>query len=244
MTSQRLDTCALLVGCLALASGCSGKGGDGPTQPPPGAGNHNPTVGINASSTHLGYGGPATITVSAADADGDQLSFSYSATGGTVTSSGPTATQALFTAGSQWGAASVTVTVTDGHGGSATATANMYVRNPAPPRVCAFAGSPCGSSFRLGLRPDENIVVTRVTYENYVHSGCMTQKDYAGVAIAKNVIYSFDDLDCASCSQATGNEFYTWNVEVTLHRPEPDGGQFTVQMSWNPVSATISGCSQ
>ncbi len=99
--------------------------------------------------------------------------------------------------------------------------------------------------YRLALRPDEAVVVTDIRYENFAHPACTTQKAYlSGVAIAKNAVQSFDDLDCASCPAATGNEFYVWSVDVTLRRAEPDGGAFTVRMSWNPASATIGGCSQ
>jgi hypothetical protein len=115
----------------ALITSCS-KGSSPPTGPPGNGGNHAPTVYATSDSTRMENGHSCTVRVTASDADGDQLSFGYAAVGGTVTASGSTATTAIFTATSI-GNASVTVTVSDGHGGQSTATAAIYLlRNYVP----------------------------------------------------------------------------------------------------------------
>src|SRR5437667_11506577 len=95
-----------LVVLLVVLLGACSKGGNGPTAPPGGGGggggggtNHNPTLSVNTSTTHLTYAGTATITVSASDPDGDQLTFAYAATGGSVFFFNDTATTETYTAG-------------------------------------------------------------------------------------------------------------------------------------------------
>jgi hypothetical protein len=54
--------------------------------------NHNPVINsITADPARINPGGSTTITVSASDLDGDPLSYSYSASIGTVVGSGTTA---------------------------------------------------------------------------------------------------------------------------------------------------------
>src|SRR5258705_4814630 len=178
-----------------LLSGCS-KSGSTPTGPGGGGGNHNPTVSVNTNTTHLAYSGGATITVTASDPDGDQLMFAYAGVGGTVSASGPTATTASFTAGTQWGPAFVTVTVTDGKGGSAQATASMYVQNPAPPRLCLSRGTPCTTSYKMTLTPDEAIVVTEIAAKNLYDNGCFPIVTYTspGLAISASQTHELTDV--------------------------------------------------
>jgi hypothetical protein len=224
---------------LAMLSGCS-KGGSAPTNPGGGgATNHNPTVSVNTSTTHLAYGGGATITVTASDPDGDQLTFAFAGAGGTVSASGPTATTASFTAGTQWGPASVTVTVTDGRGGSSQATATMYVRNPAPPRLCLNRGTPCTTSYNMTLTPDEAIVVTEIAAKNLYDSGCFPIVNYAspGLAIAASQTHEFTDVGCLECTSSANAAISDWAVDIFGRRAEPDGGTFHVQLGYNPTDA-------
>jgi hypothetical protein len=79
--------------------------------------NQNPKVAsVTADPASVSPGQRSTITVTASDADNDQLSYSYSVTGGTISGSGKTAT---FVAGNAAGTAYVTVTISDGRGGTA-----------------------------------------------------------------------------------------------------------------------------
>jgi len=232
----RITPVAILV--VAVLSGCS-KGGGAPTSPGGGSTNHNPTVSVNTNTTHLAYGGGATITVVASDPDGDQLTFAYAGAGGTVSSSGPTATTANFTAGTQWGPASVTVTVTDGKGGSVQGTATMYVRNPAPPRLCLNRGTPCTTSYNLTLTPDEAIVVTEIAAKNLYDNGCFPIVTYTspGLAIAASQTHEFTDVGCLECTSSPNATISDWAVDVFGHRAEPDGGAFHVQIGYNPTDS-------
>jgi hypothetical protein len=211
---------------FALLTGCS-KEGSSPTEPPPpGGGNHNPTINTNTSTTHLTYGATAQITVSVSDPDGDQVTIAYTATRGTVTSSGPTATTATFTAGSSWGPAAVTATASDGRGGTASAVASMYIRNPDPPR---FAVAPiCLGTNAVDVRitPQETVLLDQVQVVCEDPYSCGTAKDYSPPQLV-NANQTFT-AGCVTCSAPSCGSPYR-NVFIAGHRPEPDGGAFYVE---------------
>ena len=235
---------------LALVCACS-KGGNGPTNPTGGGGgggggNHPPTLSVNTSTTHLTYGAPATITVTASDPDGDQLSFAYAAAGGTVSSSGPTATTAAFTAGNQWGPASVTVTVSDGKGGTAQAIASMYVRNPNPPAItlAAVGSATCGygtanpDCFEIQMTPAEAVLINDfyisghddVHNPSYCGNLAVGGWHYSAVPVGAAQRYVFaatSGAACAACQSCDGISELLWDVVIKGQRPEPDGGSFT-----------------
>ncbi len=222
-----------LILLAVLSSGCS-KSGSSPTSPGGGGStNHSPTLNVNTTTTHLVYGGAATITVTTSDPDGDAVTLSYSATGGTVSASGPTATTAAFTAGSQWGPAAVTVTATDGKGGSTQATASMYVQNPNPPAftLSATGSTACGGSFFLvQATAPEPVLVTNVSCSPMTSgSTCSSGTWYYAtpISIAANQTYTFQPPNGHSgCSGNTACEHF-WYVGITGRRPEPDGGTFS-----------------
>src|SRR2546425_1355435 len=188
---MRVTTVALAV---TLFVGCSKSGGS-PTSPGGGnAGNHHPTLNANTTTAHLAYAGTATITATGTDVDGDQLTYAYTASGGTVAASGPTATTATFTAANRWGPATVTVTVSDGKGGSAQAMVSMYVRNPSPPTfTIAKAGTqycdygiptPGVDCFEVRLTTPESVILTEFSIDaNYVASCTDHQWSYGDVAV-------------------------------------------------------------
>ena len=222
-----------------FACTCS-KAGNTPTSPSGGGGsggNNSPSVSINTSTTHLGYGGTATITATAADADGDQLEYAYTGVGGTVSTSGPTATTATFTAGNQWGPASVTVSVSDGRGGSTHATTAMYIQNPTPPVVDpSIVGCPnrCSTCAGEGLRivPNERILVTQlVTWEPSAGHATGVDWHYSNVVVDATAGFTFPvppsspSYECA----LDPSEGHYWTVLVYCQRPEPDGRSFVLQ---------------
>ncbi len=244
----------LLLITLALSS-CSK--GSSPTKPPGGgSGNHSPAVSVNSSTTHLSYSGTATITVTASDVDGDQLSFSYTATGGTVSASGPTATTATFTAGTHWGPCSVTVTVSDGKGGSTPATATMYVRNPDPPQFVLepVSTGACGpgtvnpTGFELQITSPEAITVTDIAMlpQTFCTPACGMSRHYrTPIAFSAGQAYLWSDGGCwlQSCCQSYGcSDCRPWAITISGNRPEPDGGSFYYTCTqWNDQFPT-SGC--
>jgi outer membrane immunogenic protein len=90
--------------------------------PPP---NRRPIVSCSASKNSVVSGEPVTITATASDPDGDPLTYSWTTSSGRISGSGPTAQ--LDTTNAQ-GAATVTVTVDDGRGGTASCSSTIDVR--------------------------------------------------------------------------------------------------------------------
>jgi outer membrane protein OmpA-like peptidoglycan-associated protein len=75
-------------------------------------------------------GQTVTLTANANDPDGDSLTYRWTAPAGTF--SNPTGRTTDFTAPNQEGTVPVTVTVTDGKGGTASSTTNISVVRPKP----------------------------------------------------------------------------------------------------------------
>lgn len=89
-----------------------------------------PTLTCAANPASIKVGDTATITATGASPQNRPLTYSYSASAGTVEGSGPTATYA--SAGVQPGETTVTCNVSDDKGHAATATAMLTVVAPPP----------------------------------------------------------------------------------------------------------------
>ncbi len=94
------------------------------TRSAPGETADNPPVitSLTPSPSNVAPGESSTMTCVASDADGDTLSYTWSATGGTIAGVGSTAT---WVAPAVTGTFTISVTVADG--GTGTATASCYV---------------------------------------------------------------------------------------------------------------------
>jgi hypothetical protein len=167
------------------------------------------------------------------DVDGDQVTFTWSAVRGTVTSSGPTATSATFTAAQQWGVVTVTVTASDGKGGSAQATAQSYIRNPSPPSLAVSAGAPtfpqC-TGFVVQVTPAEAISVTNLfVHALDVPAGCDYSRDFSASPVSipsgQTGALRGQGVDCI-WDQCAGDPVSRYAVTIQGRRPEPDGGTF------------------
>jgi outer membrane protein OmpA-like peptidoglycan-associated protein len=103
-----------------------------PAAPPPPMpqANRPPTVTARCEPCIVEGGRPATVTADARDPDGDTLTYRWTAPSGTIQQ--PSDRQTLWTAPQQEGAVQLAVTVSDGRGGSATATTVIQVVRPAP----------------------------------------------------------------------------------------------------------------
>ena len=89
------------------------------------AGTGAPTISsLSADKNDVAPGGTATLTCTAQDPDGDPLSYSWQASGGTITGPG---SQVAWTAAAQTGRYTVTCTVSDGKGGQAVKTVAVTV---------------------------------------------------------------------------------------------------------------------
>jgi outer membrane protein OmpA-like peptidoglycan-associated protein len=111
--------------------------GGNPPPPPP---NHPPTITLTANPTKVfaGSNDPITLNAQAADPDNDTLTYKWTATGGTVEGTGAEAR--WNSTGVQPGKYTITSTVDDGKGGTATSSTDVTVEekpNTAPTITCA-----------------------------------------------------------------------------------------------------------
>jgi hypothetical protein len=90
-----------------------------------------PTISCSASPTTVKPGDSATITATASSPQNRPLTYSYSASSGSVNGSGTTAS--LATTGAPSGSITVTCNVQDDKGHSASATTSVDVQAPPPP---------------------------------------------------------------------------------------------------------------
>lgn len=90
-----------------------------------------PTISCAANPTTINPGESATITATAVSPQNRPLTYSYTATAGTVSGSGSTAT--YNSAGAPSGTTDVTCNVADDKGHSATANASLTIAPPPPP---------------------------------------------------------------------------------------------------------------
>ena len=117
---------------LRLASGIVIRFGL-PHEAPPAPVNHPPVAACSASPTSVsaGSGDTVAVHVNASDPDNDPLTYSYTATGGTVDGSGPDARWNVGDAVP--GSYTVTAAVNDGRGGTASCATDIKV-DPRPNR--------------------------------------------------------------------------------------------------------------
>jgi outer membrane protein OmpA-like peptidoglycan-associated protein len=99
-----------------------------PTPAPVAPANRPPTVTAACDPSLVEPGGRCTVTANAQDPDGDMLTYRWSAPSGTFQN--PAERQTQWTASQQEGTVPLTVTVEDGKGGKAQATANVQVQRP------------------------------------------------------------------------------------------------------------------
>ncbi len=114
---------------MALTLVITGCSKDEDTPPAVAPANIAPTATVSVNPTSVAPGATAQITVTAADANGDVLTYAYSANGGAVNGSGASVS---WTAPSTAGSYQVTVTVTDGRGGSVSANGSLTVTAVGP----------------------------------------------------------------------------------------------------------------
>jgi hypothetical protein len=116
-----------------------------PPPPPPPPANRPPTVSLDCARKQLLAGESTPCRATAADPDGDPLTYTWSASAGRLTGSGADST--LDTTGVPCGTTiTVTVQVSDGRGGTASASDRVNVICPEKPKpevvVCISGGFP------------------------------------------------------------------------------------------------------
>jgi outer membrane protein OmpA-like peptidoglycan-associated protein len=100
-----------------------------PPPPPPVVQNRPPTVKARCEPCVVEVGRTSTVTADANDPDGDSLAYKWSAPTGTFAN--PAERQTIFTCPPTPGSVPVTVTVTDGKGGTASDTITIQCVAPA-----------------------------------------------------------------------------------------------------------------
>jgi outer membrane protein OmpA-like peptidoglycan-associated protein len=123
-----------------------------PNPPPPP--NHPPVAACSANpaSVYAGSGDSVAVHVTASDVDNDTLTYSYTATGGTVEGTG--ADGRWTSAGLGAGSYTVNAKVDDGKGGTATCSTDIRVEpkpNQPPTISCSTDRSPIQPGERTGI---------------------------------------------------------------------------------------------
>ncbi len=121
---------------------------------PPPAPNRPPVASCSANPTsvYAGSGNSVQVHVTASDPDNDPLTYSYTATGGTVDGTGPDARWS--SSGLSVGTYTVNAKVDDGKGGTATCSADIAVQTPPnrPPTIaCSTDRNPIMPGERTGI---------------------------------------------------------------------------------------------
>src|SRR5437879_2747274 len=160
-----------------------------PNPPPPP--NHSPVAAcsVDPASVYAGSGGTVTVHVNASDPDNDSLTYSYSATGGSVEGTGPEARWS--SAGAAVGSYTVNVKVDDGKGGTASCSADIRVEekpNHPPTASLSVERSPILPGERTGINckgsdPDNDPLTYTYTTTGgqIVRSGSSVQFDATGL---------------------------------------------------------------
>jgi len=104
-----------------------------------------PTISCSASPSSVAPGGSSTISAMANSPQNRPLTYSYSATAGSV--SGTTSSATLSTTGAAPGSITVTCNVVDDKGQSASATTTVSVIAPPPPPPVATSKDLCSITF-------------------------------------------------------------------------------------------------
>jgi outer membrane protein OmpA-like peptidoglycan-associated protein len=159
-----------------------------PNPPPPP--NHPPVAAcaVNPASVYAGSGDSVAVHVTASDPDNDSLTYSYSATGGTVDGTG--ADVRWNSSGVAVGSYTVNVKVDDGRGGTASCAADIKVEqkpNHPPTATLSIERSPLQPGERTGVTcngtdPDNDPLTYSytVTGGQIVGSGPNVQYDSTG----------------------------------------------------------------
>ncbi len=103
-----------------------------PPPPPPPEPNRPPTVTVSCDPCEVETNETVNLRADASDPDGDPLTYRWNAPAGQFTS-GTSGATTTWQAPDDPGSVPISVTVTDGNGGSASDTANITVNAPPPP---------------------------------------------------------------------------------------------------------------
>jgi outer membrane protein OmpA-like peptidoglycan-associated protein len=150
-----------------------------------------PTLSCSANPSSINAGDTSMITASGMSPQNRALTYSYTASAGQISGTGPTAT--LTTAGVPPGTIQVTCNVTDDLGKSATASTSVVVQSVAPPPAAPSSQTLCSIAFdRDARRP------TRVDNEG---KACL---DDLALSLQQNTGATLDLVGNAGSSETDG----------------------------------------
>jgi outer membrane protein OmpA-like peptidoglycan-associated protein len=184
-----------------------------PNPPPPP--NHPPVAAcsVNPTPIYAGSGDTVAVHVNASDPDSDPLTYSYSATGGTVEGTGPEAR--WNSAGVAVGSYTVNVKVDDGKGATATCAADIKVEekpNRPPTASLSVERSPIIVGERTGVTcngtdPDNDPLTYSYTATGgqIVGSGSNVQFDSTGLQPGTYTVKCAVSDGRGGAAEASGN---------------------------------------
>ena len=197
-----------------------------PAPPKP---NHPPVAACSAAapSVYQGSTDPVAIHVNASDADNDPLTYSYTATGGTVDGTGPDVR--WIPTGLALGSYTINAKVDDGRGGTATCATDVAVakRPNSPPTIsCSPERNPIIAGERVAINsrasdPDGD----PLTYSYAATGGQVSgttptaQFDSTGLAAASYTI------TCTADDGQGGRTSATTTVDVQAPAPPPQASK-------------------
>src|SRR6266481_4075245 len=208
-----------------------------PNPPPPP--NHSPVAAcsVDPASVYAGSGGTVTVHVNASDPDNDSLTYSYSATGGSVEGTGPEARWS--SAGAAVGSYTVNVKVDDGKGGTASCSADIKVEekpNHPPTASLSVERSPILPGERTGVTckgsdPDNDPLTYSYTTTagQMVGSGSNVQFDATGLKPGSYTVKCTVNDGRGGTADASGN------VEVKEPPEPPQVKQLEAKLSLHSI---------
>ena len=220
-----------------IGSGLVLRWGYPPAPPKP---NRPPVAACSASPTSVYQGTtePVAIHVNASDPDNDPLTFSYTATGGTIDGTGPDVR--WNPSGLAIGTYTVNAKVDDGRGGTATCSVDVAVnkRPNRPPVIsCAPERNPIIAGERVAINstasdPDGDPITYSysTTGGQIIGSGPTVQFDSTGLAAGSYTV------TCTADDGQGGRTSATTRVDVEQPAPPPQASKVG-ECGYNKVGA-------
>lgn len=205
-----------------IGSGVVLRWGYPPAPPKP---NHPPVAACSAEkpSVYQGFNDPVAVHVNATDADNDPLTYSYTATGGTVDGTG--ADVRWNPSGLAVGSYTVNAKVDDGRGGTATCSTDIAVAvrpNRNPVISCAAERSPIIAGERVAINatasdPDGDPLTYSYSSTGGQVSGTGAQATFDSTGLAPGSYTVNGKVDDGRGGSATCST----NVDVQAPAPPP-----------------------